>query len=472
MKSIRHYLTWRLLIGLLFLIITGNTLLYLFIYYRTVSYFDAALEAKARAFAGMIEQDSEGVEVELRKEFLPEYNREYGAEYYQVWTEDGKVLERSPSLKGEDLPRRTGTFESPVIWNLTLPDGRPGRAIGISFSPFVEDEDLPLIKKRLVVQVVLAKDRVQISNILRVLFLGTVSLVVIIIIGIIMIVPRIIKSGLSPLRHLADYTSTIDSKSLSARYRNDYLPDELRPIVDRLNELLQRLEHAFVRQKRLTADIAHELKTPIAELRSMTDVALKWPDDTKFVNDTLTETCEIAKQMDRIVSTLLALSRCESGKQNIYPVTVNLKSMILDLWNPWQKMVDEKDIYVKFDLPESAEVITDKMMFSSILTNLFSNAAEYCPEGGYIECSLKPFPGRMILSIRNTNESLVEDDLPQMFEQLWRKDPARGDSLHSGLGLALVDAFAHYLAIEISTELLQSGDFCVTLVIPSVLPKN
>ena len=124
-----------------------------------------------------------------------------------------------------------------------------------------------------------------------------------------------VMSGLSPLRRLADYTATIDSKSLGSRYNTAHLPDELQPVVRRLNELLERLEHAFAREKHLTADMAHELKTPIAEFRSLSEVALKWPDDAGFVNSALADACEISKQMDRIVSVLLALGRCESGIQ-------------------------------------------------------------------------------------------------------------------------------------------------------------
>ena len=453
------------------LVVTGNTLLYLFVYHRMVSDFDAALKAKAHAFAGMMEQEPGGISVELRKEFLPEYNRKYNAEYYEIWSENGEALERSPSLKGSDLPRRTGTLESPVFWNPVLPDGRPGRAIGISFFPSIDYEDHPLIKSRVGVQVVLARDRIEISNMLRLLFLGMASLIIIIIIGIITMVPRVVMSGLSPLKRLADYTATIDSKSLGSRYNTAHLPDELQPVVRRLNELLERLEHAFAREKRLTADMAHELKTPIAELRSLAEVALKWPDDDKFVNNALTDACEISKQMDRIVSVLLALGRCESGIQNISPAPADIKDMIPELWEPWQKMADEKHINIKFDLPESAEVITDRVILSSILTNLFSNAVEYCPDGGHIECCLKAHSTDVTVSVKNSNKSLREDDLTHMFEYLWRKDPARSDSIHSGLGLSLADAFARCLAIDIRAELLQSGDFCITLIIPSVFPE-
>ncbi|GBE03225.1 sensor protein QseC [bacterium BMS3Abin09] len=471
MKSIRRYLTWRLVLFVLFLIVFGNTLLYIFVYHRIVLHFDMALKDKADAFAQMIEQNHEGIALEMRKEFMPEYDRESHAEYYQIWSEDGEVISRSPSLKGRDLPQRAGTFESPAFWNLDLPDGRPGRAIGVSFFPFIDNQDLPLVKNRRNVHIVLARDSIEISNMLRVLLLGTGALIVITLTGIIIIVPRVVMAGLSPLKRLADYTATIDSLSLGSRYNTEHLPDELRSITGRLNELLKRIERAFTHEKRLTADMAHELKTPIAELRSLAEVALKWPDDTEFTNNALKEACAISNQMDNTVSMLLALGRCESGKQNISPVPFDLKRMILQLLEPWHKVADAKDIRIKCDLPDTAEVITDEVMLISILTNLFSNAVEYCPEGGHVECSLKAHSENMSLSIINSNASLTEEDLPHMFEHLWRKDSARSGSSHSGLGLSLVDGFARILGIAVKAELLQSGDFCVTLLVPFVLPE-
>jgi two-component system sensor histidine kinase QseC len=431
-----------------------------------MTHFDEALETKAHAFAEMIEQEPEGIIIEMRKEFLPEYSRQYNAEYYQVWTQSGDVISRSPSLRNMDLPKRTGELKSPVFWNLILPDGRPGRAIGVSFFPFLDDENQSVIKRRQKVQVVLARNRIEISSMLRVLLLGTAVFITIIVIGILTMVPRVIKSGLSPLKRLAYHTTTIDSKSLGSRYDTDDLPYELRPIAKRLNELLERIESAFVREKRLTADIAHELKTPIAELRSLAEVALKWPDDYEFTNNALREASDISVQMDRTVSVLLALGRCESGKQNISPASVDVKSLLTEVLSPWEKMANDRDIRINCNFPDIAEVVTDPILFTSVLTNICSNAVEHCPEGGHVECTLKNSLHNLRFSITNSNVSLAAEDIPHIFDYLWRKDSARSDSSHSGLGLTLVNAFAGILDIEIKAELLQSGDFSMTLFIP------
>jgi two-component system sensor histidine kinase QseC len=234
----------------------------------------------------------------------------------------------------------------------------------------------------------------------------------------------------------------------------------------RLNELLSRIENAFSREKRLTNDIAHELKTPISELRTFAEVALRWPDDPDFAEKALKSTLEISQIMDDKVSVLLALGRCEAGKQAVTVTSFQMKPLVIELWQPWQKLADEKNIDVTFNLPEEAELTTDKMMFSSILSNVFSNAVEHCPVGGAVDCTVGTFHGGYRLLLKNSNGSLREEDLPHLFRHLWRKDSARSDSLHSGLGLTLGEAFARILGIEIHVELAQAGDFCMTLEIP------
>jgi two-component system sensor histidine kinase QseC len=465
MSSIRRFLTSRVLIATVSLLVAGHVLLYLFVSHRLMEQFDASLMTRARALAGMLEQEPLGIELDLREEFLPEYVREENAEFFQVWDEEGEVIGRSPSLGERDLPRRAGTFDAPVIWNLTLPDGRPGRAIGVAFLPYADEMVLPQIDARIRVEAVLARDRLEVLKILNLLLLGSGAVSLLFIAGIILIVPRVTTSGLSPLNRLADYTATIDSATLGSRYRAADQPDELQPIVNRLNELLERLESAFEREKRLTADIAHELKTPIAELRAHSEVALKWPEDHPFVRKALMETVEISQQMNNLVTLLLALNRCESGKQMISLSSLGVEAMIAEQWEPWRRLADEKRLKVRFDLPHCSKVVTDKTMLSSIMMNLFSNAVEYCPEQGQLECTMELHDHSVVLTVLNSTTSLTEDDLPHLFEKLWRKDPSRGGTIHSGLGLVLVDAFARILDIGIETR-LKNGFFSISLKIP------
>jgi two-component system sensor histidine kinase QseC len=468
MRSIRSYLTTTLLTGLLVLLVLSMAVLYLFVHQRIVSQFDGALHGKARAFAGMIEQDPEGIEVEIRDEFVPEFDQEENAEYYQLWVEGGETIDRSPSLENGELPRKTGPMDEPYFWNMELPDGREGRAVGISFRPYVdeEEEEAGSIEKIATLQLVLAVSREEMSKTLFILLLGSLSAILVIGLGTLIIVMRTTRKGLEPLDALADDVSSIDSRELDRRFGTDNLPNELLPIVRRLNELLERLEVAFSRERRLTSDMAHELKTPVAELRSMTEVALRWPDDRRLSLEALNNALEIADQMNTKISVLLQLARCEAGKQSVSSSDVPVNDLLADLWRPWEKRAAEKGIRAGFDLCDNGRLVTDRTLFSTILSNLFDNAVEYTPADGNFRCTTQCGNSGFTLRMVNSNDSLTREDLPHIFEQLWRKEAARSDGAHLGLGLTLVQAYAGLLGIEINTTLLESNEFSIELAFP------
>jgi signal transduction histidine kinase len=136
-------------------------------------------------------------------------------------------------------------------------------------------------------------------------------------------------------------------------------------------------------------------------------------------------------------------------------------------WNPWRKWADEKRMRIDFEIPSETVIRTDENLFSSILANLFSNAVEYCPHGGSFSCKGEKTVNEFMLTLTNTNNSLTREDLPFIFEQLWRKDPARTGNSHIGLGLTLVQVFAESLGIQLHTDLgEQELEFFISLKIP------
>jgi two-component system sensor histidine kinase QseC len=122
---------------------------------------------------------------------------------------------------------------------------------------------------------------------------------------------------LRPLSSLAKRAETIHASSLQLRFPTDNIPVELLPIAQRLNDLLARLEASFAREQRFSADVAHELRTPIAELRTLAEVALKWPDDVNQA--ALKEALNIALQMESVATGLMALARCDGRPAHSQP---------------------------------------------------------------------------------------------------------------------------------------------------------
>jgi len=117
-------------------------------------------------------------------------------------------------------------------------------------------------------------------------------------------------------------------------------------------------------------------------------------------------------------------------------------------------------------------VRSDPLLLPPLVGNLLSNAVAHAPAGGQIVCRAEAVEGAAQLSILNSNDSIEESDLPHLFEPFWRKDSARTGSIHVGLGLTLVAAYAKMLGIEIKPRLRCEGMFEMILTIPLAGPSN
>jgi two-component system sensor histidine kinase QseC len=417
-----------------------------------VAEFDRALKANAQALAAMTDQKAGRVESDYSENLIPGFARARHPDYFQLWLSDGSTQKRSPSLAGNDLPRRAGTINAPVIWNTLLPDGRPGRAIGIRFVPQLDDE-APLNSTVLKsdVTLVVARHRGNLDE--RLGELGTTLLLVggSMIVATVLIVVIAVRCGLRPLWDLGERAASIDASSLQLRFATEGMPSELLPIAGRLNELLARLEASFAHERRFSADVAHELRTPIAELRAATEVALKWPEDVEASRNTLQDLLAIALQMESIVTGLLALARCEAGQLPVHLEMVALSPLIQEICQPLSDKVRARHINFSIDVAKDTCWMADVTLLRAILNNLLSNAVHYCTDRGAIRLAVNNDQ----LSISNTTDDLTENDLPYLFERFWRKDPARSSNLHSGLGLALAKAYAAMLGMKLRAELTE-----------------
>jgi len=466
MLSIRKKLTLTLLLGIMAIVVLGGFHLYYFFQKSSLNRFDSYLSTKVRTIAALLEQDQTDFNYELDK-FLPEIEKKTDSEYFQIWLENGDALRKSRSLKKFNLPRRTGSLESPEFWDLTLPDGRQGRAVGIHFMYSSDDENLSAMFAKQPVEIVFASSKIRLKHDMQSFGIRLSIEMFLILLVIVILVPYFVKKGVSPISKLADSVSDIDSKSLDKRFSPIGLPKELRPIAQKLNELLMRLEEAFKREKRLTADVAHELKTPLSELITLAEVNLNWPDSNVDNKKILADVLDIAKQMQNLISTILTQVRMESRTQRINLEQVNLSQVLSDLVKIHKRATEAKSLKLEASFSDGVMIETDKAMFSSILNNLLANAVQYCAENGSIKCDINVDGDKKTLRIINTNADLVRQDLAHIFEPMWRKSQSRTSVNNSGLGLTLVKSFCELLGINLKAEILDNNDFCVTLSIES-----
>lgn len=458
MKTIRQQLTRRLLLGVSTLLIIGALVVYVTTRTALTRQFDDALHAKTVALASMVEQDDGKIELDSADEIMREFEGKSRGSFFQVWRGDGSVAAISPSLQGGSLPFPQKNLDQQSYWNQKLPAGLAVRATGLKFRPHpANDANQPTAPVEAIL--VVAADRHNLDQALTTLalMLSGSGLLVLLLTGV--VVPMLLRRELAPLDQLASQAQHITAESLAHRFATDGLPGELAPISSRLNDLLQRLEMAFARERQFSDDLAHEFRTPIAELRSLAELALKWPENRS--GDTDRNVLSIALQMESIINRLLAIARSDMGLVDIEAQPVDMKSLVSTVCGPLEGRGAQRQLSFQMNLPTSLEIQSDPTLLRSIVANLLDNSVEYSRPGSVVQINAESKNGNFTFAVTNAVQQLHAEDVPHLFERFWRKDAARSSGEHSGLGLPLARAFAASLGYTLTATL--KDDACLTM---------
>jgi two-component system sensor histidine kinase QseC len=448
LRSLRGRLTVYLLAGTGLLLAAGGLLLDRVLGARLLRGLDAALTEQAKSLQASTEQEHGTIVLEFTLAVMPEFTPGKDPDYFQIWIDNGRVLARSPSLGTRDLTRSNRPDGGFRFADTVLPDGKPGRQVEISYHPQVEmpgDVLVPPPPGGPSVTLVVAQNRAEIDTFLAslhlILALGVLGLLV----GMAILVKTLVGLGLRPLDDLAHRLETMDAGSLGQTVVIADAPDELVPTIGHLNGLLARLGESFERERTFSANLAHEMRTPLAELRAATEVALKWPEDPDSFLGTLAEIHAIGLQMETVVVNLLALARYDGGQQTVWASRISPREIAWECWRAIAAEAERQGISLALEIPEDLAFVTDGEKLSLMLSNLFSNAVAYGTPGRPVACSATISDGAFVLRIANSTSELTPADLPRIFDRFWRKDAARSGGRHAGLGLSLVSALCELL---------------------------
>jgi two-component system sensor histidine kinase QseC len=279
----------------------------------------------------------------------------------------------------------------------------------------------------------------------------------------------IVRLGLRPVDRLAREIGGVGEDNLSARVHADGAPAELRAVVGRLNDLLGRLEGAFERERAFSADVAHELRTPLAGLRTTLEVAVAGEHSLAGFEQGLRESLGISCQMSAMVENLLAMARCETGREEVACERVHLAGLLRECWRDLAGPAAERRLKVEWQLDEACELATDREKLGLIVRNLLANAVAYADEGGSVVVEAAPQEGSVTVRVSNTGSALTAEQAGHVFQRFWQGDKARSATgVHCGLGLALCERLATLLGGSIAAVSERGGEFAVTLILPAL----
>lgn len=460
MISLRQRLTRDLLIAIAGLLAAGLVTITLLVRHELTETFDETLRAQAVAVSALTEYEDGRIHFDFTEDFLSDFVGTHPERYFEVRS-GSSVLARSESLGDQDLPElESGTLQTPRFWKITLPNGHSGRAVALNYRLENIEDEAPAVSPHL--RVVVASSSEELEELFSVLWVGLAVCAVLLSVVVFFVVPRVLRRGLAPVERLGIQAATIDARSLALRFEVSELPVELRPIADRLNDLLARLEESFERERQVSADLAHELRTPVAELRMLAESALRWPDSHSTTTDE--DTLAIALHLESIVQHMLALARGEFGPARLNCEPIELADLLRRAWRPFESAARDKALRVSFSL-EPCRVFTDPAFLRSIATNLFDNAVEYAPRDTTVTITCGVEGDQAKFTIRNATEDLEPKDIPHLFDRFWRKEQSRqqGAREHTGLGLSLVRAFARSIGWKTVASLDERRRILVTI---------
>ena len=469
MRSLRYRLLVGVTAGTALLLVLFSVGVYAMMRRALVGEFDTSLVATARTLAAAVELDKGEIEIELDLRTLPEFQLHDNADYFQLSRSEGDIVLRSPSLAKAEMPRFFGTLEKPEIRRTVLPNGRPGRAVGIRFAPR-DDGAGGQGNDAAGTEVVLVVARSSLGlaaelRLLRWVLVGSGAAVMLL---SLLVAALVVRRGLRPLGELAARIASMRPEHLKDRVPAAPMPSEMVPVAEKLNDFLVRLEGAFNRERALTADVAHELRTPLGGVIATIEVALSRAREQGEYREALCDCLEIAKGMQLMVNSLLSLARLESGQEKPKWEQTNLLDLVEGCWRPLAAGAAKRSITFENELPANLACITARAILSVILQNLLENAAEYADDGGRIWVAGGAGATSVELTVSNTGAHLSRADIANVFNPFWRGDSSRRDAgLRCGLGLTLVQRLAGVLGGTARASLAGFGIFAVTVTIPA-----
>jgi len=323
------------------------------------------------------------LELDIEVGMTGEFNNFNGGAYYQFWDHDRSLTVRSPSLGQRDLPRLDGAQTTPAYLECTLPDGKRGRLVYLRFHPRTEQGHQEQAQPKALTLVV-ARDAGDLHHFLlfmKWLLSGSSAVVVILSTGLGLIVTG---TGLGPVRSLARGIESVHEDNLDRRFSGQEYPEELRPICACLNDLLGRLKSAFDRQRQFNADLAHELRTPLAGIQSVIEVSLLRGRQPAEYRDSLQDCLRIARTMHRMIDALLSLARFDSGELSARSERICLMRLIEDRWLSFADKAHDKNLAFENLADADIACISDRDHLGMITSNVLDNAAEYSDAGGRV----------------------------------------------------------------------------------------
>ena len=387
--------------------------------------------------------------------------------YIRLIGQGGTALAETPGMS-DILP--VDSFPAPISGpgagaDLRTDDGRSFRGVAVRF------EDGPA--KNAIAAVQVAMDRSQEDELLAdyrrnlLLVLG-VALAVCAVAGY-----HIARRGIRPIHEIAETARRIRPTNLGERIAVGGLPTELLALAETFNDMLDRLEQSFARLSRFSADIAHELRTPINNLRGEVEVALGRPRSADEYRDVLGSNLEECGRLARMIDSLLFLARAENPQTQIIRERFDVGRELGTVCEFYEAAASEAGVGLNVVVGGHVPADMNRALFQRAVGNLVANAIAHTSPGGAVTLTATGDETMTKVEVSDTGFGIPASHLPHVFDRFYRADPSRSTAFGGvGLGLAIVRSIAelHGGVVEITSEVGQGTR--AVMILPRPAPRR
>ena len=353
--------------------------------------------------------------------------------YFHVLTQDKKLLAGDLDLPVPEFPGQAEMVPGEIYFRDME---YKGQDIRVAYS-FIAEPQAPVEEWVLVEVAETTEKRTQLAN----RIVASVILPQFIIIPLaVMLVWFGLSRGLRPLTRLRNTIEDRDPGDLSP-IATRRVPEELEPLVEAFNEMLERMKRNVEAQQRFVADAAHQMRTPLTGLKTQAQFAVR-ETDPAALRHALRQIATGVDRAGRLVNQLLTLARTEGseiGQQKHEPTDLAL--LVREVVEDWVIVALEKSIDLGFESPGKAMITGNPFLLRELAKNLIDNAIRYTPPGGHVTCRIIDTGKTVLLEVEDDGVGISPEQAELVFERFYRVDDAAGEG--SGLGLAIVQEIAN-----------------------------
>ena len=423
---------------------------------------DDGLEAQVDDLKNFLQSQPKDLPIaKLQEEVNETYAIEHSGDYLEVYAENDQLIYRSAFVQAHQsalLP--PDQVKRPVMRSRRI-DGRPFRFVL---------QKLDVNGQVYTVEMgVAADDVVETLHLFRSYLLMFAPLLLLVAAGGGYWLSR---RALSPVDALVRTARAVSGTNLNSRLQKLETGDELQRLSDTLNEMLDRIESAFLRITQFTADASHELRTPVSLIRTEAELALRRSRGEAEYKESLRHILLEAERTTALIEQLLSLARTDSGRETLHLQPVDLRQTLRGVVDGWQQVATIRNLQfsASLDAPDDdapdSSVMGDETLLRRLADILLDNAFKYTPSPGSVHLSLEARGESAVISVQDSGIGIAEEDQSRIFERFYRVDKARSRAQGgAGLGLAIAQWIVtqHRGSIEVESRPGHGATFRVEL---------